>query len=204
MTTPTRPARLLLGALLALATIAGTARPATAHDGPGTFAVESDTPTGTRHDYVVRLTWDNDGHPAAQDTTVTVTAVAPDGTAQTPLPMTSVDADGRFEAGLDLAEPGRWTVRFASVEPTAKLDVPIEVTAPTTTEAPTTTASTTTTTEATDDAEAVDTESAAARSDDDGGGIGAAPVVAVVLVIAVVVGALIMRTRRRTPDQGGA
>jgi hypothetical protein len=200
--TPHRHVRRALGALLILVTLlGGTAGPAAAHDGPGTFVVESDQPSGTSHAYVVRLNWDNDGHPAAADTTVTATAIAPDGTAQTPQPMTSVDAEGRFEATVDLPGPGRWTVRFASVEPTARLDVAVDVTAPTTTTA----APTTTSTTEPEPGEPVDTENAAsnAADDEDDGGSATGPIAAVIVVLALAVAAvLVIRHRRQGPAEG--
>jgi len=193
----THPFRRLAAALaLALAGAAALvgpllATPAGAHEGPGILVVESDTPTGTSHRYVIRLTWENDGHPAARTTTINLTPMAPDGAAQTPVPMTAVDDDGRFEATVDLAQPGAWKVRFTALNPSANVEVDVEVAPPTTTTAPTTT----TTTEPpviTEPADEVDTEEASATQDDPGSDStsGGGPIViGVLVVIAVAAGA---------------
>jgi hypothetical protein len=204
MNTPIRSLRtlVLLGVAFGLAVVLGAASPATAHEGPGILTMETDTPTGTSHRYVVRLVWENDGHPAARATTITATPVAPGGAAQTPVTMTAVDDDGRFEGTVDLVEPGRWTVRITSINPVSTMEVPVDVAPPATT---TTTAPTTTTADPppttdtdTDADEPVDTEDAASRTDDDGGGLGAGAVAAGVLVaLALVAAAFFVRSKLR-------
>jgi hypothetical protein len=206
---PRRPAAVAALALVLAALVAGFgllagAAPAGAHEGPGILVVESDTPTGTSHHFVIRLTWENDGHPAARTTTITLTPTGPDGTAGTPIPMTAVDDDGRFEATADLAQPGSWKVRFTALNPSANVEQAVEVAPPATTA--TTEAPATTTTEADEpDEEAPDTEATASTSDDDGGGSGALLAVAAVVVALLVLGGtalVVARSRRATPGTG--
>jgi hypothetical protein len=173
----------------------GAAPPAAAHEGEAVIAVEAVEPTDLSVRYVVRVTWSNDGHPAT-DAVVTATAVAPDGTQTTPVTMTPIDADGRYEGVVEHPAPGAWTVRFTVVEPPGTLDHPVELAAP----APATTAPATTD-EPAGDAGAGGAEEPAAAADevatedaDDGGGssgmavglIAAAAVVAVVGAVAAV------------------
>lgn len=185
----------LAGAITLLGLMAGLgASPAGAHEGPGILVMESDTPTGTSHRYVIRLTWENDGHPAARTTTVNLTPTAPDGAARTPVPMTAVDDDGRFEATVDLAQPGAWKVRFTALNPSANVVIDVDVAPPTTTTAPTTTTTTEppTTTEPEADADDLDTEEASATQDDPGSDStsGGGPIViGVLVVVAVAAGA---------------
>jgi len=168
--------------------------PAAAHDGEGAFTVDSAEPAdGTAVHYVVRLTWTNDGH-LALDATVTATAVAPDGTPSTPVPLTAVDQDGRYEATVEFPGAGDWTVRFTAVTPPSTLEQPQVVTVATTstTAAPSTTAPSTT--EAPGPAD--DSEEAAATdagdSDDDG-----APVVPIAIGALAAVAAGVVAVRRR-------
>lgn len=114
-----------------------------AHEGGGTISVESADPASDASvRYVVRLIWDNDGHPAAAaDTTMTAVAVGDDGSTQTPVALEPVDDDGRFAATVEFPDPGRWTVRFTAVSPEATLEVPQQIDPPptTSTAAPSTT-----------------------------------------------------------------
>jgi cobalamin biosynthesis Mg chelatase CobN len=170
--------------------------PAAAHEGPGVLTVETDEPTDTGHRYVVRLVWQNDGHPAARDTTMTATAFAPDGTAQTPVPMTAVDDDGRFEATVELPGPGQWRVNFTSVTPTASVEAQADVVAPSTTAtdaAPSSTASSAAPEQTgSDDAAASDD-----AADDGGSSTGVVVIVVLFLLVAVVVAGSVVLTRRR-------
>ena len=169
---------------------------AAAHDGDGVLVVESQGPANDRSvPYVVRLTWENDGH-AAIDATVTATAVAADGTPQTPVPMEAIDEDGRYSATLTYPSSGRWTVRFTSVTPTATAEVAEEV-APATTTTPTTIDSDSTTTSI--GAVTATTEQAAPGDPDDGRGIGAGGVLAAVFLGLVVIGCAVgfARSSRR-------
>ena len=207
----TRPARRLLVALAtALVALTALAGPAGAHEGPGILEMESDTPTGTSHRYVIRLTWENDGHPAARTTTITLTPIAPGGAAQTPVPMTAVDDDGRFEASVDLAQPGAWKVRFTALNPSANVEVDVTVAPPTTT----TTAPATTTTEApaetTGPDESVDAQETSATDDpgSDNTSGGGPLIIGVLAVVAVAAGgtlAIFYRSKRgdddATPDE---
>jgi hypothetical protein len=205
MTRPT--GRLVAAVSLALAGAAALAGPAAgpagAHEGPGILVMESDTPTGTSHRYVIRLTWENDGHPAARTTTLTLTPLAPGGAAQTPVPMTPVDDDGRFEATVDLAQPGSWKVRFTALNPSANVEVDVPVAPPTTTSS---TSSTSTTTGPGDD-EGIDDAEEAADTDDPGSdsGSGGGPIVVGVLAVvaAAAGGALAVAYRSRRGNGPG-
>ena len=167
------------GAVLFLGLL-GTA-PASAHDGKGILVVESTGPTeGLAIPFVVRLTWAGDGH-AAVDATVTATALGTDATTTTPVPMQPVGQDGRYEATVEVPEPGPWTIRFTSVTPAATLEVEETVTPPSTTS---TTAQPTTTIVA-------PTRTAAeAGPDDEGNGVGGmlAALFLAIVVIACAVG----------------
>lgn len=207
----THPFRRLTAAL-ALALVGGVAllgwlaaTPAGAHEGPGILVMESDTPTGTSHRYVVRLTWENDGHPAARTTTINLTPTGPDGAAQTPVPMTAVDDDGRFEATVDMAQPGAWKVRFTALNPSANVEVDVAVAPPTTTTAPTTTAPTEPPATTEPEVDDVDAEEASSTQDDPGSdsSSGGGPIVVGVLVIVAVAAggalAIAYRSKKTTP-----
>jgi hypothetical protein len=129
-----RLARVLAVAALAvvLGLLAGAPAPAGAHDGDAVIAVEAAHPAGTGVHYIVRVTWQNDGHPAA-DATVTATAVGTDGTQLTPVTLTASDSDGRYAGVVDFPSPGSWTVRITSIEPTGTLEQAQEVAPPPTT-----------------------------------------------------------------------
>jgi hypothetical protein len=139
MTTTPRPTLLgrlaaLVAAALALALgLVAVAGPADAHDGDAVIAVEAAHPAGTGVHYIVRVTWQDDGHPAA-DATVTATAVGADGTQLTPVTLAAADGDGRYAGVVEFPSPGSWTVRITSIEPTGTVEQPQEVTAPPTTE----------------------------------------------------------------------
>jgi hypothetical protein len=139
MTTSTRsrslrPLVALLGLLGAVVLALGpVAAPAGAHDGDAVFTVEVH-PAGQSIHYIVRVTWANDGHPAT-GATVTATAIAPDGTQLTPVPLAPADSDGRYAGAVEYPSPGPWTVRITSIDPTGTIEQPQEVTA-TATQAP--------------------------------------------------------------------
>ena len=127
-----RPPR-LLAALLGLAAAAAlalgaAAGPAAAHEGDAVVVIESVHPAGQSIHYIVRVTWENDGHPAA-DATVTATAVAPDGSQLTPVALAPADTDGRYAGAIEYPAPGTWTVRVTSIDPTGTVEQPQEVTA---------------------------------------------------------------------------
>ena len=167
MTTIRRPAPLLRLALfvveaaaLALGLGVGAARPAAAHDGDAVITVEAAHPAGTGIHYIVRVTWQDDGHPAA-DATVTATGVGPDGTQLTPVTLPPVDDEGRYAGVVEYPSPGAWTVRITSIDPTGSLEQAQEVTAPPTT-APA------------DGGSEVTTGAGEGQADDEGGGFAAA------------------------------
>lgn len=119
---------------LALALLPGAA-PAGAHDGGGTITVEQVHPAGLSVHYIVMLTWDNDGH-AAADATITATPVGPDGASLTPTTLAPSGAgDGRYSGSVEFPSAGAWTVRFTSIDPTGSAERPEQVTEPTTTTA---------------------------------------------------------------------
>ncbi len=189
----------LLLAAAAIAVVVIGSSPAAAHEGDGVFTVESTTPgkDGTVT-YQVRLTWENDGHPAI-DSTVTATAVGPDGTTQTPVTMQPIDQDGRYRAAVPLPGRGPWKVRLTSVEPESTFEIANQT--PPTTAAPTTTQTTTPTTTTTEaDRSAADESAAAADSDDGGGGASTALFIGIVVVLAAG-GILGVRAARRSRER---
>lgn len=106
------------------------AAPVEGHEGRGVLVVENAEPDGGLSvRYTVRLTWENDAHPA-RDATVTAAAVADDGTPQTPVQLEPVDEDGRYTAVVAFPAVGVWTVRFTSVTPTAVTELVEQVGAP--------------------------------------------------------------------------
>lgn len=176
-------------------TLALGAAPATAHEGEAIITVEQTHPAGLSVHYFVRVTWENDGHPA-NGATVTATAVRPDGTTLTPVTLRPLDNDGRYEGAVEFPEPGNWTVRFTAIEPTGTLEQPQSVVQPTTTAAPPVTEGAAPA-EPTDDANgSTGTESATSDGGDSAG------VIILGVAAAVVVGgvglALLLR-RRRAP-----
>jgi hypothetical protein len=169
--------------------------PAGAHDGKGIVTVEATHPAGaTAVHYIVRVTWENDGHPAA-DATVTAAAVGSDGTTLTPVTLAPADDDGRYAGVVEYPEAGSWTVRFTSIDPTGTAERSEEI-APPATAAPGD-ADSTADDEATEDTAADDAagfapaddgtgpidETAATNSDDDG-----FPVWLILVALAVVIG----------------
>jgi hypothetical protein len=206
----------VLAALLATAALLLAAAPrASAHDGDAIVEVEKSDVSGLTVDYVVRVTWADDGH-AAVDATVTATAIGADGTQLTPVALNPIDTDGRYGGAVELPAAGRWTVRLTSIEPTGTLEVEQQVTAPTTS-APTTTPPTTAADDATgggsDEGGASDDEIAAdetaAADESDGGGSSGMPVAVIVIAAVVVIGGAvaavrtIVRTRADPPAGGG-
>jgi hypothetical protein len=126
----------LLAAGLLLGVVPGLGgSPAGAHDGPAIVVIEQVHPAGLQQHYIVRVTWEDDGHPAV-DATVTATAIAADGTQLTPVPLAPADDDGRYAGAIEYPSAGAWTVRVSSIEPTGSVEQPQEITAPATTEAP--------------------------------------------------------------------
>ena len=177
--------------LAAFLVVLGSAR-GSAHDGEGILTVESSLPTAAGRDYVVRLTWADDGH-AAVDATVTATAIAAGGTPGTPVSLAPMDQDGRYGGEVALPASGTWTVRITAVTPASVVEVQEQV-APSATTTTATPASASTSTVV----DAPSTTVGATPSDggkDEGGGSGAA--IAVVVLVAIVIGGLIGLTRSR-------
>jgi hypothetical protein len=223
---PTRPlASLFAAATLVAALLVGlgsgfAASPAGAHEGDAVVTVEAVHPAGLSMHYIVRVTWANDGHPAA-DATVTATAVGSDGTQLTPVALAPADDDGRYAGVVDYPSAGSWTVRITSIDPTGSIEQAQEVTAPPTT-APSDESSEVTTgsgesegdaTAATeggfapsDDGTGASDEQAAADGSDDGGVpiylIAAAG--AVVIIGAATAIGMIRRNRANPPATGSS
>lgn len=132
--TPARLAAAVLAALVvALGLLAAApATPAGAHDGDAVIDVEAAHPAGTSVHYIVRVTWQDDGHPAT-GATVTATGVAADGTQLTPVTLAPQDEDGRYAGLVDYPEPGNWTVRITAIEPTGTVEQAQVVSPPATT-----------------------------------------------------------------------
>jgi hypothetical protein len=132
-----RPVPLLLrllaviGAAGALVLGAATS-PAAAHDGVAIIDIEGVHPAGTSIHYVVRVTWEDDGH-AAVGATVTATATNAAGTQLTPVTLAPIDEDGRYGGVIDYPSEGTWTVRVTSIDPTGSEEQAQEVTGPATT-----------------------------------------------------------------------
>lgn len=124
----------VLGATGALVLGAATP-PAAAHDGVAIIDFEDAHPAGTSIHYVVRVTWEDDGH-AAIGATVTATATNAAGTQLTPVTLAPADEDGRYSGTIEFPSEGSWTVRVTSIDPTGSEEQTQEVTAPATTEAP--------------------------------------------------------------------
>ncbi|HET6952896.1 MAG TPA: FixH family protein [Acidimicrobiales bacterium] len=133
--------RLAAGVLAAVALLTvGAAAPATAHEGDGVVTIEEVHPAGASVHYIVRVTWENDGHPAA-DATVTATVVMPDGETLTPVVLAPADDDGRYAGAVEYPGAGSYTIRITSIDPTGTAEqtedvsaspstVPPDVTAP--------------------------------------------------------------------------
>ena len=216
---PTPVRRLAVLAVAALALVlglgAGAAAPAGAHDGDAVIAVEAAHPAGTGVHYIVRVTWQDDGH-AAADATVTATAVGSDGTQLTPVTLASADSDGRYSGVVDFPAPGSWTVRITSIDPTGTVEQAQEVAPPPTT-APAEDGSEVTTGEgaaddgsgfapADDGTGASDEQAQPADSESDGDSDGGMPIyLAVAAAAVVVIGAVtaVNIIRRNRPDLTG-
>jgi hypothetical protein len=199
-----------LTAAVALA-MAWASGPAGAHGGEGVLTVESstkDTRGGVR--YVVRLTWEDDGHPAV-DATVTAVPFGPAVTDATPLVMGPVDDDGRYQVSIPSPGDGPWEARFTSVTPTASIvapgsEVPPPATSTTTTSGEAATTSAPTTAEApatTDDEPSAAGPVADGTSAPDADSGSDSPLVLVALAVAVmaVAAGLALVLRRRNDDQ---
>jgi hypothetical protein len=204
MKAASRLATLLMVTAAGVAAGLAGAGPASAHEGEGVVTVEAaDQAEGaTAIHYVVRLTWENDGH-AALDATFTATVLGPDGAAAggAPVTLTPSDQDGRYEGDVTFPEAGDWTVRFVAVEPATELDRAQPVSVPVTTAAPTTTTTVAETT--TTEAEPVDTdETAATEEEDDDSSFPVVPV-AIVVVLAALGGAAFAITRRKSAGGTG-
>ena len=222
MTTTRQPIpvrRLTALAVAALALVlglgAGAAAPAGAHDGVAIIAVEAAHPAGTGVHYIVRVTWEDDGH-AAVDATVTATAVGSDGTQLTPVTLAPADSDGRYSGVVDFPSPGSWTVRITSIDPTGTLEQAQEVAPPPTTAPAEDGGEVTTGGEETDDgggfapaddgSGASDEQAQPADADADGSSDGGMPIyLAVAAAAVVVIGAVtaVNIIRRNRPDLAG-
>lgn len=164
--------------------------PARAHEGPGSIEVlAADPAEPLTLRYRVKVISVNDGHPAPE-ATVTATVVD-EASPQTPVPMAKVD-DGIYEATVSFPRDGQWTVRFASLRPTATLERVEAVAPPPTT---TTTAPPTTVTAAN-----ADHATLARDAGDDGGNPLLWPGVIGVVVIAAAIGFAVSRPRRPKPS----
>ena len=185
-----RPAAATALTLICAALAMLVAPTAYAHEGEGTLVVEAQGDTGSfTMSYVVRLTWANDGHSAA-DATITATVIDPSGAPQTPSPMQSQGYDGRYSGTVTFPTEGTWTVRFTAVTPAATLEIVEEVTAPPTSD-------TTTTTQVSNDIATSETEPAspAETPDDDDGGV--AGLLAATFLALVVGGGVVGAVRAR-------
>ena len=111
---------LAMAALAAAGLLLG--QPAGAQQGEGMINLEAAHPAGTSVHFIVRVTWENNGHPAT-DSIVTATATGSDGTELTPVTLAPIDDEGRYANAIDFGSSGTWMVRFTSVDPTATAEV---------------------------------------------------------------------------------
>ena len=173
------------------------ASPVEAHEGRGVLTVEEAAPVpenGIR--YVVRLTWEDDGH-AALSSTITATPIDGSGTPATPVAFRPIDEDGRYEATVRLPGPGTWTVRLTSVTPTAKVERLESLSPDPTVTSPTPSTTTTASTVATS---GTDQDEANAPDDEDegnGGLIAAGAAGVLTIVVAVGFGWFVRPGRNR-------
>lgn len=196
----TRPTiSLLIVALTGVAALVGGSEPAWAHEGEGTVTIESVEASDQGANVRIRLTWVNDGHPAA-DATVTATPVSPSGTPQTPVPLVPIDDDGRYQADVSLEEPGTWTIRVTSVSPIATAETTFDnapaSSTPSTSETTSNDAGTATS-GPTDTAGVTSPTDAVEPDDEDAGGTGSLVFVVVLGVVASGAVVLIWRTSRK-------
>lgn len=118
----------------ALALGVGAAPAARAHGGDGVLELEAAHPTTTGVHVIVQLTYQNDGD-AVSGATVTATPISPSGEELEAVTL-SPAAAGSYQGPVDMPDTGRWTVRFASVEPPATLEETVEVEATSTSTSP--------------------------------------------------------------------
>jgi hypothetical protein len=125
------PMRAVLALVVALAVLALGADPSVAHGGAGVIEIDvpeerGDMTIGLR----IRLTYEDDEHPAAEDEVgeITVEGTGPDG--ETFGPESSFDATevpGVYAAELTFPAPGTWEVTVSSDEPAATATTTIEI-----------------------------------------------------------------------------
>lgn len=178
----------LVAVLLGAAVILPAAGTASAHDDKGTIEVISAEPQGLSIRYEVSITYDNDGHGAA-DATATVVAEA-DGLTVGPDLLEATAIEGVYAATVTFPKSGSWTVRFSSLTPTAtlELDETIDI-APTTTVVPSTTPPPRTT--------AVAPTVVGLSVEDDEGGTGTVVFLVVIAVVAIGGAALVWSAKRK-------
>jgi hypothetical protein len=85
-----------------------------------TIVVDQSKPLLAAYDYVVRVTT-ADGAPV-NGAQVTATPVGPDGSIGSMFTLTPFDADGRYQAIVEMPSPGTWTIRFAVADPVGNLE----------------------------------------------------------------------------------
>ena len=119
--------RLLVLTVVALLALAS---PAAAHGDEGLLEVVAATPSDVGSDvtYRVSLVYANDGD-AVDGATVTATAVL-DGEPQQPVTLASAGEPGIYEGTVSFPTAGRWTVRFATEDPPARVQTTFRVEPP--------------------------------------------------------------------------
>ncbi|MBM3674426.1 MAG: hypothetical protein FJW88_05630 [Actinobacteria bacterium] len=157
--------RVFLGALLGAALLVALAGPAGAHGDDGNLAVQA-TRHGLSVEYVTRLTFVSDGHPA-DEATVTVSATGPATVAPVAL---SPQGDGNYAGTVTFPTVGTWTVVLESTNPGARV-TQTQVVAD---DAPTTTT--------TSPSSRTASRGSGAGTEDETGGDSALPVIAFVVV----------------------
>lgn len=121
-----RPIRVCVAAGVAFAMLGSWfgAAPAGAHDGTAEIEVDAAHPSTESVHFIVKVTWEDDGHPAAE-ATVTARATSPSGEDGDPVtlePQGNPEEDGLYQGSVDMSEPGDWTVLFSSLDPDGDLE----------------------------------------------------------------------------------
>lgn len=127
--------RCCAAALIALVALGlRPAGPAAAHGGTGTLELVAAQPEPLAvlavH-YEVALRFAADSEPVG-DVSVSAAAARSGQAPQPPVRMQAMAQPGHFETTVRFPEPGRWTVRFVSIDPAAILEQAEEVTGPAT------------------------------------------------------------------------
>ena len=182
---------LLVTLLLSIVVVGAGAGPAVAHGGEVRLEVveQEATADASAVDYLVALTYVNDGD-GIDDATVTATPSPDGGPPGDPVTLTPTGTGGGYQGTVFFPGPGRWSVRFDSADPEARVVATHRVPEVATTEPPASTGAPPTST------------AAEARLAADEGGSNGPPAVlvigAVMAGLALVVTGIVLVLRRRS------